>query len=313
MSLRSYAAPEQRARATGTAVDADRAARCTEAVRDIAEDVIVVADAFINRASGTDASTTDLLAYINALNRLTQEATAALVVRQRSQGEPLGDLAPMLNLTEDRLRKKYSPQQVDRDLTNRVRPMRKAPSAQHLDAPPTAKNSLRQPRQRLACALTRMWKQSDISQRALAAHMNVDPSYVSRMLSGERDLTWQHVKRIADECGGNPDLVKPLWEVATGVQDTSTDPARTLRAYLRALRYAAGSPSDKRVLASVQHTITKGELRRALEGPGVPEWQIVHQLTTAFQSLPAVTRPLWRKAMASVEASCGNLRAEAFG
>ncbi|MET7636787.1 helix-turn-helix transcriptional regulator [Streptomyces sp. NPDC005499] len=312
MSIRSHSGPKLQARA-GTAVDADRAIRCTEAVRDIAEDVIVVADAFINRASGTDASTTELLGYVISLNRLTQEATAALVVRQRSLGEPLSDLAPLLNLTEDRLRKKHRPQTVDQALASRSRPMRRAFSSQQPDAPPTAKNSLRQPRQRLACALTRMWKQSDVSQRALAEHMNVDPSYVSRMLSGERDLTLQHVKMIADKCGGNSDLVKPLWEVATGVQATNTDPIRSLRAYLRALHYAAGSPNDKRVLASVQHTITKAELRQALEGPGVPEWQVVHQLTTAFQSLPDITRPLWRNAQSSVESTDGTLPAGAFG
>ncbi len=312
MSIRSHSGPKLQVR-PGTAVDADRAIRCTEAVRDIAEDVIVVADAFINRASGSDASTTELLGYVISLNRLTQEATAALVVRQRSLGEPLSDLAPMLNLTEDRLRKKHSPQAVDQALTSRSRPMRRAFSSQHPDAPPTAKNSLRQPGQRLACALTRMWKQSDVSQRALAEHMNVDPSYVSRMLSGERDLTLQHVKMIADKCGGNSDLVKPLWEVATGVQATNTDPIRSLRAYLRALRYAAGSPTDKRVLASVHHTITKAELRQALEGPGVPEWQVVHQLTTAFQSLPDITRPLWRNAQSSVETTNGTLPAGAFG
>ncbi|WP_406414134.1 helix-turn-helix transcriptional regulator [Streptomyces halstedii] len=312
MPNRPHSGPERPTR-NGPAVDADRATRCTEAVRDIAEDVVVVGDAFINRASDGAASASELLGLVVMAQGLVEEATAALVVRQRSQGEPLADLAPTLNLTEDRLRKKYDPRTVDRKLATRRRPMRTASASPQPDDPPTVKNSLRRPRQRLACALTLMWKHSGISQRVLAEHMTIDPSYVSRMLSGERDVSLQHVKMIADACGGNPDLVKPLWDVVTGVQDGGTDPVRTLRSYLRALRYAAGSPSDERILASVQNTVTKAELHQAFEGPGIPAWPVIHQLTTAFQSLPDITRPLWRRARTSVEAVGRTFPADAFG
>ncbi|MET9535334.1 helix-turn-helix transcriptional regulator [Streptomyces sp. NPDC006649] len=300
MSIRSYSAPGQPSR-SGPAVDAGRAARCTEAVRDIAEDLTVLGEALMHCAYSISAPTTDLLRIVIDLDKLNREAVAALVVRQRSQGEPLGDLALMLERTEDRLRKKYVPQDVDAALTSRSRPMRAEAGPRLSGEVPTTKHLLRQPRQRLACALTRMQSRSGIPQRALAERMNVDPSYISRLLSGERDVSWSHALILVEACDGNSELLKPLWEAAAGVKPTGTDPVRALRAYLRALRYAAGEPSDGAVLASAQHTITPAELDQALDGPGAPVWPVVKQLTTALQSLPEVARPLWRQAHSTGE------------
>ncbi|MFE0083377.1 helix-turn-helix domain-containing protein, partial [[Kitasatospora] papulosa] len=266
MSIRSHSAPQLPAR-KGPAVDAGRAARCTEAIRDIAEDAVVVTDNLLRRAfDPTTTTTSELLHLFGTLADLLEAGTAALVVGHRSAGLPLSDLAPDLHLSEDRIRKKYDPRTIDRQLAARARPLRTPRTAVTTEADdvPTTKDLLRLPRQRLACALTRMWKQSRVPQAALARHMNIDPSYVSRMLSGERDVALHHVKSIAEKCGGDIDLVMPLWEAANSVEST-TDPALALRAYLRALHYAAGSPSNARILASTQRALTKGEVRRALE------------------------------------------------
>ncbi|WP_381805366.1 helix-turn-helix domain-containing protein [Streptomyces niveus] len=309
MSIRSHSGPERPSR-SGPAVDPERAVRCTESLRDIAEDVTTLSDALVHKTYGTAAPATEVLSTVIELGRLLDEAVAVLVVRQRSQGEPLGELASLLDRTEDRLRKKYDPRAIDQSLASRRRPMRAASATLPPDEVPTAKNLLRQPRQRLACALTRMRAQSGIPQRALAEHMNVDPSYVSRMLSGEREVSWPHVKIISDSCDGNADLLKPLWEAAAGVEPTSTEPARYLRTYLRALRYAAGSPSSRTILVSTQHAVTAAELTEALEGPSVPVWPTVRQITMALQGLPEVTLPLWRRAHSSTEST---FPAEAFG
>ncbi|MFF3257727.1 helix-turn-helix domain-containing protein [Streptomyces sp. NPDC002932] len=310
MPIRSHPVPQRPAR-SGPAIDAARATRCTESVRDMAEDFTVLSEALMHSTYGVAAPTAELLEIVIALERLAQEAIPALVVRQRSQGESLSELAPLLNLTPNRLRKKYVPQAVDRSLASRRRPRRAAPSTQPADAAPNPKHLLREPRQRLACALTRMRALSRVSQRALAAAMNVDPSYVSRLLSGERDVSWRHVKIITEACDGNIDLMRPLWEAAAGVDPDGTNPARYLRTYLWALHYAAGAPTDARILASTQRTITAAELHQAFEGPGVPDWGVVAQLVTVLQSLPDVARPLWRQARSKAEAS--SFRAEAFG
>ncbi|WP_406349270.1 helix-turn-helix domain-containing protein [Streptomyces sp. NBC_00144] len=310
MSIRSYSGPERPPR-FGPAVDADRAARCTESVRDIAEDFTVLGEALVHSAYGICVSTPELLGIVIALENLAQEAIGALVVRQRSQGEPLGDLALMLERTEDRLRKKYVPQAVDVALASRSRPMRADASRRLSGEVPTTKNVLRQPRQRLACALSRMQSLSGVSQRALAERMKVDPSYISRLLSGERDVSWSHAMIIIEACDGNSELMKPLWEAAAGVKPTGTEPVRNLRTYLRALQYAAGEPGNKAILASAQHIITPAELHQALDGPGVPVWPVVKRLTIALQSLPDVARPLWRQAHST--GVTVSLSAAAFG
>ncbi|MFJ3713748.1 helix-turn-helix transcriptional regulator [Streptomyces sp. NBC_01267] len=304
MSIRSQSGPARPAR-SAPCVDTDRATRCTEAVRDIAEDLTALSEELMQSAYGIATPTTELLDRVVAIKSLTQEAIGALVVRQRSQGEPLGELAEILERTEDRLRKKYNPHIVDQALTSRHRPRRTTPDNQTAADLPDTPNPLRQPRQRLASALTLMWNGSHISQRELADRMKIHPSYVSRILSGQRDVSWQHVKAISDTCGGNSALMKPLWETAARVRPSAAEPVQALRTYLQALHYAAGSPSDETLLASAQH-ITATELRQALDGPGVPVWQVVARLTTVLHGLPDTIRPLWRQAHANAETSTLN-------
>ncbi|MEV7952111.1 helix-turn-helix transcriptional regulator [Streptomyces rubiginosohelvolus] len=154
-----------------------------------------------------------------------------------------------------------------------------------------------------------MRAQSRVSQRALAGRMRIDPSYVSRILSGERDASWQHVLAICDLCNGDSALMKPLWEMAANVQPTG-DPTRYLHTFLQALRYAAGSLSTETILASTHNTIAASDLRQALEGPGTPTWLVVRTITNALWGLSDITLPLWRRATACQETS---LPAEAFG
>ncbi|MFF5860779.1 helix-turn-helix domain-containing protein [Streptomyces sp. NPDC012751] len=280
--------------------DSARAARCTEALRDIAEDCTVVSEDLLLSAYSAATPNTDLLQRLVSLRDLVDEAIGAVVVRQRAQGKPLAELEPIAKRTVDRLRKKYSPESVDHALANRPRP-KPATTAHNATAVAEAP-ALRRPAQRLACALTRMKKSSGRSQRELAERMSVHESYVSRMLSGQRPLSWMHVRIICQVCGTDPQLMKPLWEAAADVQPSNTDdPVRYLRLYLQGLHYALGSPEAETTLASAQHTITADDLGRALYGPGVPDWPVIYRLTLALHSLPAHTQPLWRRARAAAE------------
>ncbi|WP_221354619.1 helix-turn-helix domain-containing protein [Streptomyces beigongshangae] len=280
--------------------DPARASRCTEALRDIAEDCNVVSEALLLSAYSAAPPNDDLLQHLVSLQNLVEEAIGAVVVRQRTQGEPLADLAPIVKRTEDRLRKKYDPLLVDRALATRHRPKPATPA--HHTTATTGTPTLRQPRQRLASALTLMRNGSGRRQRELAEQMGVHESYISRMLSGQRDLSWRHVRIICEACEFDPELMKPLWEVAAGVQPSNADhPVQYLRTYLRGLHYAFGSPKPGVALAAAQHALSADDLHRALHGPGVPDWPVIEQLTIALQSLPNITRPLWRRAQRAAE------------
>ncbi|MFF3505356.1 helix-turn-helix domain-containing protein [Streptomyces sp. NPDC003247] len=284
------------------AADPARARRCTEALRDIAEDCTVVSESLLLNAYSADAPNTELLQLLVNLRELVDEAVGVVVVRQRAQGEPLAELEPTTGLTQDRLRKKYNPASVDRALAARRRPRPATPA--HSNETATGAPTLRHPRQRLAAALTRMKEGSGHRQRQLAVMMDIDESYASRMLSGQRTTHWKYAKTICEACGVEPELMKPLWEVAAGVQPPETeDPVTYLRTYLQGLHYAFGSPDPQIILAAAQHALSADDLDRALHGPGVPDWPVIDRLTFALQSLPNVARPLWRRAQSAAENS----------
>jgi transcriptional regulator with XRE-family HTH domain len=279
--------------------DAARASRCTEALRDIAEDCNVHSEALVLGTSSGTLSNAEVLQRLVELRDVVEEAIGVVVVRQRSQGAPLADLAPIAKRTEDRLRKKYNPDTIDRALTTRRRA--KPVATTHSSAAAAGIPTLRQPGQRLASALTLMRNGSGRRQRELAAEMGVDESYVSRMLSGQRDLSWKYVRIICEVCGVDPESMKPLWHAAADVQPSDAeDPVEYLRTYLRGLHYAAGSPEPGVVLAA-QHTLHAEDFHRALHGPGVPDWSVIARLTIALQSLPNIARPLWRRAQKAAE------------
>lgn len=241
-----------------------------------------------------NVSATELAQHLADSIQLLQDATAALVVRERSKGKQISGIAETLGLSEDRLRKKYPPRDVDKRLADRKRPAR-AQRPRRTSFPSTHPE-WRRPHQRLASALTLMVHDSGVSQRRLAKLLQVDPSYVSRILSGERPASWTHVKTICTACGVEHELLRPLWEVASGVPLNSVDdPATYLRTYLRALHYSVGSPEEDTVLASMS-PLNAGELRQALEGPGVPDWDVIAHVVTALKGLPETARPAWRQA-----------------
>ncbi|MCX5166259.1 helix-turn-helix transcriptional regulator [Streptomyces sp. NBC_00264] len=176
------------------------------------------------------------------------------------------------------------------------------------------KASLRDPHQRLACALTLMWKQSGIPQRELALRMNIHRSYLSRILSGERSATLAYVELIAKECAGSTEteFATLLWKIAADDPVNTTDPVHTLRTYFQALNYAAGSPREDRLISSAPRGITIADLRWAFHGPGVPQWTVYHRLATALQSKPEIALPLWRNATYN-RGPGSSLPADAFG
>ncbi|MFJ4007757.1 helix-turn-helix domain-containing protein [Streptomyces sp. NPDC090023] len=298
MSMRSHDDASSKAPRPTPSADAARTARCTEGVRDVAEDITVVAETLMHCAYGVPGNNVELLRSIVDIRRLTEDAIGLVVVRQRSQGRPLSELSPITELTEDRLRKKYRPTAVDRSLSHRVRP-KLAPARSAAAGSDTP--ILRHPRQRLASALTLIVNGSGHLQRTIAIALGVHESYVSRMLSGQRDSSWRYVAAICELCDHDPELIKPLWEVAASCPPSDTDPVQYLRTYLRGLHFALGSPKRNTIIASAQNTITADEVDSALDGPGLPDWRAVEQITYALQSLPNAARPLWRRAQAAIE------------
>ncbi|WP_326693192.1 MULTISPECIES: helix-turn-helix transcriptional regulator [unclassified Streptomyces] len=292
---------------TTPSLDSGRAARCTYGLRVIAEELHTLSESLM-LAAYSDGSPAEIARLLAGMNTLLQKEAGALVVRQRSQGKPLTGIATELGLSEDRLRKKYPPEKVDQQLAAHKRLVCSRPSEGRSTV--ALQPEWRQPYQRVAAALTRMVHESNTSQRQVATALQVDPSYISRLLSGEREASWLHVKEVCDVCGVEPELLEPLWEVAAGVPANSDKPVQYLRTYLRALHYAAGSPGEGRVLDSAPG-LTDHRLQQALEGPGVPHWDVIAQVVTAFKGLPQTAHQMWQQARYIHET--GPAPAEVFG
>ncbi|WP_031032739.1 helix-turn-helix domain-containing protein [Streptomyces albus] len=315
MSTRSHPDGQSARTRTTPSTNADRAARYEQGLRAIAEDLHVVIESLLLGAHNNVPSV-EIARRSQEIEGLNDELKGTLVVRERALGRPLAGIADTFGRSEDRLRKKYPFQDIDRCLLDR-KPSSTPRQARKKTITSSPQQPVwRSPIQRLAAALSRMVKQSPYSQRELARLIGLSPSYISRMVTGTRRASWQHVARMCEVCLVDPELLRPLWEVADGVPMKTDDPAGYLRTYLRALHYAAGSPSEDAVLASMS-ALTVHQLRQALHGPDVPDWGVIAQVVTALQGLSRTARPMWERARntptAGPDSATGPLSAESFG
>ncbi|WP_037613759.1 helix-turn-helix domain-containing protein [Streptomyces albus] len=314
MSTRSH--PDGQSARTRTTPSANpaRAARYEQGLRDIAGDISAVAETLM-LGTYNNAPPAELAQQCQQMADLTDGWKGTLIVRERSLGRRLDAIAEAFDRSEDRLRKKYPFQNVDQYLLDREPPS-KPRQVRKVTTSSPQQPAWRRPSQRLATALNVMRKRSGLSQRELAKGLKISASYISRMLSGERRISWKHVTGMCATCRVDPELFKPLWEVADGVPVKTDDPAGYLRTYLRALHYAAGSPGEDAILSSMS-TLTTHQLRQALHGPDVPDWDVIAQVVTALQGLSETARPMWQRARnaprSEPDSATGSLSAESFG
>ncbi|MFG3370357.1 helix-turn-helix domain-containing protein [Streptomyces sp. NPDC048156] len=279
---------------------------------DIAEDLLGLAGAFHDVAF-SGGSTVDILRFGPILQRLKEDLDAAAVGRGRALGESADSLAQQLALSPETLRKKLSPEKIEHRLGSRKRPTAVGHAARKSShRSPT--RQLRSPQQRLAAALSYLQRRSSHSQQYLAQELKASPSYVSRLLSGQRQASWKHVKILAQACGTDPELLRPLWNTALGSPPPAhVDPVDYLRTYLAALKLAHGAPDDQSLAASTKGVLSQADVTQAFTGPGLPTWEVARYLASALSSHPDDIRPLWRAANSAPSAMTSSAPAEAFG
>jgi transcriptional regulator with XRE-family HTH domain len=142
----------------------------------------------------------------------------------------------------------------------------------------------------LARALSHLHRLSDRTLRALSEEADVHPSYVSRVLSGERLPSWKVTRKLVAACDGDPEELRPLWNTARGyrvVQPTS------LPAALRGLHLAAALPEPALISARTPEDLSENDIIRMLNGSWTPDWRSVGHLVSALHGEPETVRPLW--------------------
>ncbi|MEV6048399.1 helix-turn-helix domain-containing protein [Streptomyces xanthochromogenes] len=145
----------------------------------------------------------------------------------------------------------------------------------------------------LTRALSHLHRESGLTFRALAEVVRVDPSYVSRIMTGERTPTWKVTRTIAAACGGDPEELRPLWDAARGYHVAQP---HSLHAALRGLHLATGHLSPDALCARARQPLFQDDVVAVLSGTQVPDWPVIDRLVTALGGEATAIRPLWEAA-----------------
>ncbi|WP_421110310.1 helix-turn-helix domain-containing protein [Streptomyces sp. NEAU-S77] len=230
---------------------------------------------------------------------------AAAVRDARNKGADWGSIAADANVSMTTARTVWAESKVRRQLERRAADRAKRrPRAE--TAPPEGLGSeqggvLSKASERasakLASALSYLHQESGLAIKAVAQHTSLSPSYVSRILSGERTPTWSVLCTLVRLFGGNPADLRVLFESAHGLMPLTRhavpDAAERLLAALQGFYLAAGRPEYGLVRRASRGVLTTQDIRDILEGQMVPTWEATAALVSALNACPADIRPLW--------------------
>ncbi|MDT0310594.1 helix-turn-helix transcriptional regulator, partial [Streptomyces sp. DSM 44917] len=210
------------------------AARYTAYVRALSESLARSADALLNAASTEGAgeeSSLRVLHWCAEIERRTHDVQAAAVGLARTQRVPAAGIARAMSVTPAKLRTTWPADVVERRMHRNVGvPSEAVPSAGERAADrERAGDLLPRPRRAgarrgdprdgeerppggLSLALATLHRSSGRTLRDLGRAVGVSASYLSRVLAGKRCPSWRLAQSLAEECGGDPDDIRPLWE-----------------------------------------------------------------------------------------------------
>lgn len=267
-----------------------------------------------------EASLQEPLMIFRSLQHRVESMTAFVVGRTRLCGGTWDTIGSLLGMSMDTARKKYAAPVIKRYLQRsrgRVPAQRPASlttarsgatsqsaiassrssvgaddtagpgdTADHTEAPPGAAFA-----QDLASVLSSLQRASGLSLRAIGRRTGLSPSFLSRLMNGERFPRWEDTRKIARSCGADPDVLRRVWEDADA-RRSHAEP-QTLNSALRYLHFRAGSPTPWKVSAMSNGTLTRETVIALLDGTHVTDWEDVQHLVAALDGEPTFFRPLW--------------------
>ncbi|MFJ3848349.1 helix-turn-helix domain-containing protein [Streptomyces albidoflavus] len=265
-----------------------------EAAEEILHDVIEGARELLQILPSAPGA--DLLHRAAHMREGLDALTAGLVGHGRTQGMTWAQVSGGLGISEDTARHRYAEPAITRKLSRFVspHPPEKKPNPQ---APPATTSSVREitgpddPRpaiSRLAPVLSLLARKSSLSLKKIAERVGCSPSYLSRVLSGERIPTWQLTVKFARACGADPQVLRKVWETERLQQQEPVDPVLVddpeltpLAKYLTALRtlhVQAGAPSLHELVMASRWKLTTTQIASVLEGRSVSESTLLRRV-----------------------------------
>ncbi|ELP66217.1 helix-turn-helix domain-containing protein [Streptomyces sp. WI04-05B] len=271
--------------------------------RNIAESVQVLAQGLL-AAEYDEQGLEDLLRRAGELTKEVEYYVCAAVHDARMSGAGWETVAEAASVSAATARARWGGKTVERRLELRAserasaRPRELAPQAAQLRGDG---QEIRQPSERssgkLGAALSHLHRCSRLTMREVAEQTGLSPSYVSRILSGDRVPAWPVVQALTDLFGGDPDELTVLWENAQGITPAARQPIpdamARLKTALRGLYLAAASPPHARIHKASGGVLSVAVVKDILSGQLVPDWKTTVAFVRAIGGTPADIRPLW--------------------
>ncbi|MFD3580811.1 helix-turn-helix domain-containing protein [Streptomyces sp. NPDC058644] len=265
----------------------------------IAEDLQVLSAGLLD-AEHDGQPVEELLRCAAELAREVEYYTAAAVQDARSQGADWERVASAAGVSPATARNRWAESEVQRRMAHRASQRsggRPAPAAREGETGRVLSPAAERAAKKVAAALSHLHRRSGLTIREVAEQTSLSPSYISRILSGERTPTWPVVCDLAELCGGDAAELSLLWESAHGMSAPARpaigDAVARLRAALRGLYLAAGGPEVTQLRSASRGVLTAQSITDMLEGELVPGWEATSALVTALGGWPADIRPLW--------------------
>ncbi|MFC9932428.1 helix-turn-helix domain-containing protein [Streptomyces sp. NPDC127190] len=248
-----------------------------------------------------------LLERAEAIRRELDIYTAAAVQDARHRGEKWEAVARAAHVAPETARARWGPERVARMMVlhandkqaapTRWRAARSVPTGEGWENAGGDRRETAGPVGMLASALTQLQIASGKTIREVADLAMLSPSFISRVLSGDRLPTWDLVCALSKIFGSDPAELRVLFEAAHGMTVPQRQPApaaiEQLHAAVRGLYRAAKSPSPERIEMLSGRAVSAKEARLVLSGRDVPDWGVLSALVCTLGGRPSEVKPLW--------------------
>ncbi|MCL7382224.1 helix-turn-helix domain-containing protein [Streptomyces sp. 35G-GA-8] len=253
-----------------------------------------------------DSAPEEPLRLLVQLQRRAAYVERVMVGRTKVIGASWETIGALVGSNKDSARKKYTPEMIQRALNRHASPAlpSAAPVQRRPSSPPATGGPPASPpppgeeplthsphAKDLAQVLSGLQKASRQSLRDLSRSTGLSPSFLSRLMSGERFPTWKSAASIAQACGAEPGLLRKVWEDAEARRYTGR--TTNLASALRYLHMRAGSPSPWAMEITSSHTLPQDHITALLDGTTTGTWDDVLRLIQILDGEPAYFQPLW--------------------
>ncbi|MGP3636378.1 helix-turn-helix domain-containing protein [Streptomyces sp. 24-1644] len=266
-----------------------------------------------------------------ALRRELDDFIAVAVREALDRGADWEEISVVTSISVSSLKNRFSRAQVTKAVHAR---QKRRPSRPHAPAAAviipsepsgeasTAQDVLWSAQDALARALSHLHRSSGLSVRELASQTGVSPSYVYRLMAGERSPSWATVRAFALACDNDPNDLVDLWNAAGGRPDNQSDAGYDLalarfQGAIRGLHLAVARPDPAKVMRALpasHHEVSIVKCLLTAKPANRAEqlgWPVTAALTSALHGSHDRIRRRWRVLQAA--APSPRILTQAFG